>query len=78
MGSVINHIENEITRLIDEHSLTNKQKQELARNVSAKLNFEAWDKAVRNIRKQLDTAVKYLSEEQYNLFLAEMQQKNDK
>ena len=69
MGSVVNHIENEVMRLISEHKLQDEQKQELARNLSAKLNFEAWDKAVRNLRKQLDTAVGFLDEDEYNAFL---------
>lgn len=78
MGSVVNHIKNEMMRLIDEYSLSEEQKQELATVLSTNLNFLAWEKAVLNLRKQLDTAVKYLSEEEYNLFLAEVQRKNDK
>lgn len=78
MGSVVNHINNEVFRLIDEYSLTDEQKQELATILSSKLNFQAWEKAIINLRKQLDTAIKYLSEEEYNLFLAELQRKNDK
>ena len=74
MGSVVNHINNEVMRLIDEYSLSEEQKQELVTVLSTKLNFLAWEKAIINLRKQLDTAVSYLSEEEYNLFLAELKQ----
>ena len=77
-GSVVNQIKNEMMRLIDEYSLSEEQQQELATVLSTNLNFLAWEKAIINLRKQLDTAVSYLSEEEYNLFLAEVQRKNDK
>lgn len=76
MGNVVKHIENEIMRLIEEYALEEKQRQELVDVLSVKLNLAAWEKPIRTLRKQLDTAVSYLDVDQYVSFQNEIKDPN--
>lgn len=72
MGSPTVHIKNEVDRLIAEYDLTISQQEELALYFQTKYNLKTWESAILTLRKQLDTAVSYLTVDQYVDFQQEI------
>ena len=68
MGSPVEHVKNEIDRLIAEYELNDSEQEQLGSYVQAKYNLKTWESAIRTLRKQLDTAVSYLTVDQYVAF----------
>lgn len=72
MGKPVDHVKNEVERLVAEYQLDDFDLEELGTYLTAKYNIKTWEKAIRTLRKQLDTAISFLSFEQYAVFLDEI------